>query len=124
MRLFTLPPILASILTIVYTLVIMSDSTVLNVKIDKELKKQAQAAAKAIDLPISTIVSASLREFVRTRSITISDTPRLKPEIEAELLEMSRQFKEGKLEVSPEFDNVEESFVWLDNELAKERKKL
>ena len=107
-----------------YTLVIMSKDTVLNVKIDKELKKQAQAAAKALDLPVSTIVSASLREFVRTRSITISDTPRLKPEVEAELLEMSRQYKAGTLEVSPEFDSAEESFVWLDKELAIERAQL
>jgi antitoxin component of RelBE/YafQ-DinJ toxin-antitoxin module len=99
----------------------MSDSTVLNVKIDKELKRQAQAAAKAIDLPISTIVAASLREFVRTRSITISDTPRLKPEVEAELLEMSRQYKEGTLEVSPVFDNVQDSIVWLRAEVKKEQ---
>ena len=112
---------LAHNLTIVYTLVIMSDSTVLNIKINKELKKQAQAAAKALDLPMSTIVSASLREFVRTRSITISDTPRLKPEVEAELLEMSRQYKEGTLEVSPLFDNAQDSIAWLRAEIKKER---
>jgi antitoxin component of RelBE/YafQ-DinJ toxin-antitoxin module len=99
----------------------MSNDTVLNVKIDKTLKDQARAAAKALDLPLSTVVAAGLRDFVRTRSITISDTPRLKPGIEAELLEMSKQYKAGTLDVSPAFDNLEESFAWLDAELEKER---
>jgi len=101
----------------------MSNKTVLNVKIDKELKRQAQETAKALGLPISTIVSASLRDIVARRSITISDQPRIRPEVEAELLEMSRQFKAGTLDVSPVFETAEESFVWLDKELAIERKK-
>jgi addiction module RelB/DinJ family antitoxin len=103
----------------------VSMSTVLNVKIDPELKKQAQAVAKQLGLPVSTVVSASLRDFVNTRSITISDTPRLKLEIEAELLAMSKKVHAGDFsDFSPPFDNLEESFVWLDNEVAKERKKI
>lgn len=91
-------------------------TTVLNVKIDDALKKEAQAAAKAIGLPISTVVAAGLREFVRTRSITISDTPRLKPEVEKELLRLSKNARENK-DVSPAFDNLEDAFTWLDSEL-------
>ena len=98
-------------------------TTVLNVKIDDKLKKEAQKAAKAIGLPISTVVAAGLREFVRTRSITISDQPRLKPEVEKELLKISADAKKGR-NVSPVFDNLEESFVWLDKEVAKERQAL
>lgn len=88
-------------------------STVLNVKIDPKLKTQAQQAAKALGLPISTVVAAGLRDFVRTRSITISDAPRLKPEVEAELLEISAKAKKG-IDVSPAFHSIEESFAWLD----------
>ena len=98
----------------------MSDLTVLNVKISKELKKQAQETAKALGLPMSTIVAASLRDIVARRSITISDQPRLRPEVEAELLEMSRQYQDGKLEVSPLFDNVQDSVTWLREEMKKE----
>ncbi len=89
-------------------------STVLNVKIDDDLKKQAQATAKAIGLPMSTVVAASLREFVRTRSITISDPPRLKPEIEAELLRIAEEAEQG-INVSPAFTNLEDAFAWLDS---------
>lgn len=94
----------------------MSNDTVLNVKIDKTLKDQARAAAKAIDLPLSTVVAASLREFVRTRSITISDTPRLKPEVEKELLKLSADAKKG-INISPAFDagDIEGMKKWLDS---------
>jgi len=100
-------------LTIVYTLVM---KTVLNVKVDDKLKKEAQEAAKAVGLPISTIVSAGLRDFVRTRSITISDEPQLRPEVEKELLRLSKNAREGK-DLSPAFDNLEDAFAWLDSEI-------
>ena len=95
-------------------------TTVLNVKIDDKLKKDAQEAAKAIGLPISTIVSASLREFVRTRSITISDTPRLKPEVEAELLALDKNIKNRK-DLSPVFSDVDDAITWLKDEVKKQR---
>jgi addiction module RelB/DinJ family antitoxin len=91
----------------------MSDTTILNVKLDKQLKKQAQAAANDLGLPVSTVVAAGLREFVRSRSITISDPPQLKPEVEAELLKISSDAKKG-VNVSPAFDNLEDAFDWLD----------
>jgi hypothetical protein len=63
---------------------------------------------------MSIVVAASLREFVNTRSITISDSPRLRPEVEAELLTMSKKARSGKLDdYSPAFDDIEKSFAWL-----------
>lgn len=97
-------------------------TTVLNVKIDDKLKKEAQAAAKAIGLPMSTVVSASLREFVRTRSITISDEPQLRPEVEKELIRLSKNAREGK-DLSPAFDNVNDALDWLHSEVEKENSK-
>lgn len=92
----------------------MSNRTVLNVKIDKTLKEQAQTTAASLGLPISTVVAAGLREFVRARSITISDPPRLKPEVEAELLKISADARQG-INVSPAFDNLEDARKWLDD---------
>jgi addiction module RelB/DinJ family antitoxin len=109
-------------LTKVYTMVIMN--TVLNVKIDPELKKNAQTVAKQLGLPMSIVVAASLRDFVNTRSITISDSPRLKPEIEAELVAMSKKVQSGNLkDYSPAFSNIDKSITWLKKEVAKEAKK-
>ena len=101
-------------ITKVYTMVSMS--TVLNVKIDPDLKKKAQSVAKELGLPMSIVIAAGLREFVNTRSITISDSPRLTPEIETELLELSKKARAGKLDdFSPAFKSIEESFTWLDS---------
>lgn len=90
-------------------------STVLNVKIDPTLKKRAQSVAKELGLPMSIVVAASLRDFVNTRTITISDSPKLKPEVEAELLAMSAKVKAGNFDdYSPTFESLEASFEWLD----------
>ena len=93
----------------------VNTSTVLNVKIDPELKKKAQLVAKELGLPISVVVSASLREFTNTRSITISDSPRLRPEVEIELLTMSKKARSEKLDddYSHAFSDIEKSFTWL-----------
>lgn len=107
-------------ITIVYTLVIMSDPTVLNVKIDKTLKKQAQEVAKALGLPVSTLVASSLRDIVQRRSITISDEPRLRPEVEKELLRLSKNAQERK-DLSPAFDNAADSIAWLRKQVKKEK---
>lgn len=107
-------------ITVVYTMVM---NTVLNVKLDPELKKQAQEAAKAIGLPISTVVVAGLREFVRSRSITLSDEPRLKPAVEAELLKASRAARDGTADLSPTFDTAADAIRWLKQEVKKENRK-
>lgn len=95
-------------------------TTVLNIKIDEKLKKEAQMAAKALGLPMSTVVAASLRDFVRTRSITISDPPRLKPEVEAELLKTAQAVRDGTADLSPKFTNAKDAIAWLEVEVEKE----
>ena len=95
----------------------MSDTTVLNVKIDKELKRQAQAVAKNLGLPVSTLVSASLKDIVRRRSITISDDDLpLRPEVEAELQRLSAEAHQG-LHLSPSFTDAEDAIAYLHDEV-------
>lgn len=98
--------------TIVYNLDTMS--TVLHVKLDENLKKDAQETAKDLGLPLSTVVANSLREFVKTRTVTISDTPRLKPDIENTLLARSKDAGEGK-NLSPSFINLDDAKKWLNS---------
>ena len=90
----------------------MSNTTVLNVKIDKTLKKQAQEVAKSLGLPVSTLVTSSLRDIIARRSITISDSPQLRSEIEKELLALSAAAKRGE-GLSPEFSDAQEATAWL-----------
>ena len=44
----------------------------MNIKTDKILKKEAQETAKELGLPLSTVVNAYLREFVREKRVVFS----------------------------------------------------
>lgn len=83
------------------------DKTILNVKLNKSLKQDAQELADELGVPLSTIVVANLKEFVRSRSITVSALPRLKPEIEKELGQAIADYKQGK-NISPVLRNGKE----------------
>ena len=91
----------------------MSDS-VLHVRLDPELKQQAQETAKALGLPLSAVVSANLREFVQTRSLVISAAPRLKPDVAKELTGRIQAARKGN-DVSPVFDNLDSAKKWLES---------
>jgi antitoxin component of RelBE/YafQ-DinJ toxin-antitoxin module len=82
------------------------DKTVMNIKLSKTLKQSAQALADEIGVPLSTVVIANLKEFVRSRSLNISALPRLRPEIEKELGEAIADYRAGK-NVSENFTDVE-----------------
>jgi addiction module RelB/DinJ family antitoxin len=92
----------------------MSKPTVLNVKIDADLKAKAQAVAKDLGIPMSIVVTSNLREFVRNRTLVISDSPKLKPAVEKELMAISKEAKLGN-NVSAKFDNLIDAFKWLDS---------
>ena len=72
------------------------DKTIINIKVSKALKQDAQDLANEIGVPLTTVITASLKEFVRSRSLTVSAFPRLKPEIERELNEAIADLKSGK----------------------------
>lgn len=66
--------------------------TILNVKVDKEEKEKAKQIASQMGLPLSTIINAHLREFIRTREFSVRLDPILKPKVEKELLKRSREY--------------------------------
>ena len=91
----------------------MSDSTVLNVKISKDIKRQAQDVAKSMGVPMSIVVAAGLKNFIRTRTLTLTDVPQLKPEIVAELMKIEKDIKKRN-DLSPPFTDIDEAIAWLD----------
>jgi antitoxin component of RelBE/YafQ-DinJ toxin-antitoxin module len=93
----------------------MSNTTVLNVKIDKELKRQAQEVAKSVGVPMSFVVAANLKDFIRTRTVTMTDIPQLKPEVVAELKKIERDVKKRK-DLSPAFTDIDKAIEWLDSD--------
>ena len=88
--------------------------TVLNVKTDCEVKDQAQSIAREMGIPLSVIVNAYLKDFIREKKFTASLEPRLKKEVWDEMEKAINDYKQNK-NISPVFSDVRESLKWLNS---------
>ena len=70
--------------------------TIINIKADKEVKENAQKLAKELGLPLSTIMNAYLKAFIRNRSVYFSQIPRMSRELESILGSIERDIVKKK----------------------------
>ena len=88
--------------------------TVINIKTDKEVKKNAQELAQKLGLSLSDVINASLRNFIRTREVYFSDIPRMTPEFEKLLGKVEEDIKKGR-NLSSAFKSAGEMDKYLDS---------
>ena len=88
------------------------NTTVINIKTDKNLKKDAQKLAKNFGLPLSTVVNTYLREFVREKRIVFSEPPTPNAKTRNILDRAIADIKAGKNLVGP-FESAEEMDKYL-----------
>lgn len=88
--------------------------TVIYIKTDKEVKENAQKAARDLGLTLSDVINASLRNFIRTREVVFSNIPTMTPELEKLLDEVEEDIKHNR-NLSPSFKNAEEMDKYLDS---------
>ena len=86
--------------------------TLINIKTDKEVKDKAQRIAKEIGLPLSTVINAYLKEFIRDREVKLSLEPTLRPKIVKLLRQASMDYKNGK-NISPMFPSTKDALRYL-----------
>lgn len=87
--------------------------TMINIKADKEVKENAQKIAKDLGLPLSGVINAFLKEFVRNRSVSFSVIPRMTPYLENILGKVEKDIKKGQNMTGP-FSTAEEANEYLD----------
>jgi addiction module RelB/DinJ family antitoxin len=87
--------------------------TLINIKTDKEVKDMAQYVARELGVPLSTVINAYLKEFVRDREIRLSLEPKLRPEIEKLLKQASRDYRRRR-NISPVFTGANDMDRYLD----------
>lgn len=89
----------------------MAITTVL-FKTDKKLKAKAQATAKKMGIPFSTVLNELIREFIERKEITFSTKP-LKPTpyLSRILRQGEKNLKEGKVTY---YNSLEEMRAALD----------
>ena len=74
----------------------ISTKTVLNIKIDKKIKEEAQKLAKSLGLNMSQIASASYKQFIRNREFTFSDGYTMTPYLEKVAEETQAEYDRGE----------------------------
>lgn len=88
-----------------------TNKTVIHIKADRSVKEQAHKVASRLGVPLSVVVNAFLKQFIRTEEITLASAPTMTPELEAVLFEVEQDRREKK-NISGPF-SVEEAIAHL-----------
>jgi addiction module RelB/DinJ family antitoxin len=86
-------------------------TAILNVKVDDQVKKRAQAVASSFGIPLSTLVNAYLMELAETGQIHFSAIEVMTPEMEKIVEEAQKEIQAGET-VGP-FDTSEDAISYL-----------
>lgn len=92
-------------------------AAVINIKVNPQTKKEAQAIAQEIGVSLSGLINGFLKHLIRTRTATFSAAEQPSEYLIQALEETKREIKDGW--VSPSFDNVVDAITWLDNPKRK-----
>jgi addiction module RelB/DinJ family antitoxin len=87
--------------------------TMLNIKTDSKLKKEAQKIAKEMGLSMSVLVNQGLRKLVETRSVTFQAPLVPNAKTGRELKKTMAEIKAGKHKKWPTFDTMKETTDYL-----------
>mgnify|MGYP001582614697 CR=1 FL=1 len=86
--------------------------TVVSTKIDPQTKKEAMATAQSLGVPLSVVIKAFLKQFIRTKTVTFSAASDEPSEYLIQAIKKARENrKKGK--GSPLFDNAKDAIVYL-----------
>ncbi len=86
---------------------------VINFKVDKETKEEAQRLAKELGIPLSALVNSQLRQLIKTRSFELNATPKMTPFLEGLLDQVENDRKAGKNITRTK--NLDEALAHLDS---------
>lgn len=87
-------------------------NTTLLLKTDKVLKEEASRTARELGVPLTTVINAYLRQFVRDRRISLSVEPQLSQKKIKEILAISAEM-DANIKNQKVFTNVNDLFKHL-----------
>ncbi|MEK7535618.1 MAG: type II toxin-antitoxin system RelB/DinJ family antitoxin [Patescibacteria group bacterium] len=90
------------------------EKTVINIKTDPVVKKQASQIAARLGLPLGTVMNNYLRQFIRERRVIFEEGLTPNKATAKRLLIAERNIAEGK-NLSPIFNTPEELFKHLNS---------
>jgi len=88
---------------------------VVTTKVDPQTKKEAQKTAAELGMPLSVVIKAFLKQFIKTKTVEFSARDEEPSEYLIRTIKQAeRDLKEGK--ASPVFRTGEEAVKWLEKQ--------
>ena len=88
-------------------------TAIINIKTDGYVKMQAQKLAKELGFSLSSVVTASLKQFIRTQEVHVSTKKTMTPYLEGVLSEVTKDIK-AKKNLSKKFSHGKDMDTYLD----------
>ena len=88
--------------------------TTTSIKLDKDLKEEAAALAADLGMTLSGVITTTLTQFVKERSLYITEHPEFNAKTAKEIKLARQEIAEGKNLVGP-FTNVDDMREYLMN---------
>lgn len=84
-------------------------------KVDPQTKKEAQKTAERLGMPLSVVIKAFLKQFIRTQSVSFGIQDEEPSEyLKNAIRQAQKDWKAGK--TSPAFKTGEEAVAWLEKQ--------
>jgi len=98
------------------------NTTSLHIKLEPDIKEQAQKTAEELGLSLSAVTKALLKQFIRTKQLSIG--ARESPEIPNESLKQSLKQSEEDIKAGRirSFASGKDALAYLDKEIADEKR--
>lgn len=88
---------------------------VITTKIDPQTKKEAQKTAEALGMPLSVVIKAFLKQFIKTKTVEFSARDEEPSEyLKNAIRQAEKDWKAGK--ASPAFKTGKEALAWLEKQ--------
>ena len=91
------------------------NNSVVTIKIDSQTKLEAQKTAQELGMPLSVVIKAFLRQFIKTKTVEFSARDEEPSEyLKNAIRPADKDWKAGK--ASPAFRTGEEAVAWLEKQ--------
>jgi addiction module RelB/DinJ family antitoxin len=99
------------------------NTTSLHIKIEPDIKKQAQKTADDLGLSLSAVMKALLKQFIRSKrlSVDVRDMPEIPNARTRQVLKQAEEdMKAGR---TIKFKDIDEAIGYIDNLIADDKRK-
>ena len=97
----------------------MNNSVVVNIKIEPQVKRDAQKLAEKLGLPLSALIKSYLKQIIRAQEVVLTVSEEPTEYLIKSLKESEEDIKAGRV---TSFDNAKNAIAWL-NGLVKDGRK-